>query len=139
MSYIADEEAYDAISFVPNKDIKFLGFSVYAVHTPENQDFKCLYKLKIGSESWPEKMQEFSQGEVDNKMCDIILPAQVPVAKHKPIIIGVRFISGDSFFCTTLLGYGGEDYMNLRTNDERAFQVVDTEDCTKGETDYTFG
>ena len=29
LSYIADEEAYDAISFVPTKDIKFAGFSVY--------------------------------------------------------------------------------------------------------------
>ena len=31
LSYIADEEAYDAISFVPEKDIKFAGFSVYHV------------------------------------------------------------------------------------------------------------
>jgi hypothetical protein len=29
LSYIADEEAYDAITFIPNKDIKFAGFSVY--------------------------------------------------------------------------------------------------------------
>jgi len=29
LSYIADEEAYDAISFFPKKDIKFAGFSVY--------------------------------------------------------------------------------------------------------------
>jgi hypothetical protein len=29
LSYIADEEAYDAICFIPNKDIKFAGFSVY--------------------------------------------------------------------------------------------------------------
>ena len=29
LSYIADEEAYDAIGFIPNKDIKFAGFSVY--------------------------------------------------------------------------------------------------------------
>lgn len=31
LSYIADEEAYDAISFIPNKDIKLVGFSVYYV------------------------------------------------------------------------------------------------------------
>jgi hypothetical protein len=31
LSYIADEEAYDAICFIPNKDIKFAGFSVYQV------------------------------------------------------------------------------------------------------------
>jgi len=31
LSYIADEEAYDAISFIPEKDIKFAGFSVYHV------------------------------------------------------------------------------------------------------------
>ena len=31
LSYIADEEAYDAVSFIPNKDIKWAGFSVYHV------------------------------------------------------------------------------------------------------------
>ena len=31
LSYIADEEAFDAIAFVPNKDIRFVGFSVYHV------------------------------------------------------------------------------------------------------------
>jgi hypothetical protein len=55
LSYIADEEAYDAISFIPLKDIKFAGFSVYQV-TTVTTDFKCLYKIKIGTDSWPEKM-----------------------------------------------------------------------------------
>ena len=31
LSYIANEEAYDAICFVPTKNIKFAGFSVYQV------------------------------------------------------------------------------------------------------------
>lgn len=31
LSYIADEEAHDAISFIPNKDIRLAGFSVYYV------------------------------------------------------------------------------------------------------------
>ena len=35
LSYIADEESYDAISFIPNRDIKFAGFSVYQVYSPE--------------------------------------------------------------------------------------------------------
>jgi len=58
LSYIADEEAYDAICFTPVKDIKLAGFSVYAVQS--ELDFKCIYKIKIGSEAWPEKSQEFS-------------------------------------------------------------------------------
>lgn len=55
LSYIAKEEAYDAICFVPKKDIKFAGFSVYQVLSPDNLDFKCFYKIKIGAEQWPEK------------------------------------------------------------------------------------
>ena len=31
LSYIAGEEAHDAISFIPNKDIKLAGFSIYYV------------------------------------------------------------------------------------------------------------
>lgn len=57
LSYVAEEEAYDAISFIPTKDIKFAGFSVYQVTTcAETEDFKCLYKIKIGTDSWPEQI-----------------------------------------------------------------------------------
>jgi hypothetical protein len=73
LSYIADEEAYDAISFIPTKDIKFAGFSVYQV-TTVTTDFKCLYKIKIGTDSWPEKNAQFTMGDVENKMVDIMLP-----------------------------------------------------------------
>ena len=59
LSYIADEEAYDAVSFFPEKDIKFAGFSVYMVHSNTEQDFKCFYKMKIGNENHPEKSEEF--------------------------------------------------------------------------------
>ena len=55
LSYIADEEAYDAINFIPKlKDIKLAGFSVYHVASNTEQDFRCLYKIRIGTESYPE-------------------------------------------------------------------------------------
>lgn len=37
-------------------------------------DFKCLYKIKIGKDSWPEKCSQFTMADVDNKMVDIMLP-----------------------------------------------------------------
>jgi len=74
LTYISDEEGFDAVSFVPNKNIKFVGFSVYQVFSNVEQDFKCIYKIKIGTESFPEKQQEFSKSEVENKMVDIIMP-----------------------------------------------------------------
>lgn len=92
MSYIADEEAYDAVSFYPKKDIKFAGFSVYHVASNTEADFKCLYKIRIGTELFPEKEQEFSQSEVENKMVDIMLPTEIIVQKDKEISIAVRFI-----------------------------------------------
>ena len=140
LSYIADEEAYDAISFIPEKDIKFAGFSVYHVASNLEQDFKCIYKVRIGTESWPEKIAEFSQADVENKMVDIMMPQEIVVQKGKPIVIGVRFISGEDFFCSTLLGYGGEDFRHIPSNEECCFIVEDVpEECTKGETDYAFG
>jgi hypothetical protein len=57
---------------VPKKDILFAGFSVYHVASTDI-DFKCTYKYKIGSESSQELVAEFSQADVDNKMCDIML------------------------------------------------------------------
>ena len=43
-------------------------------------------------------------------MCDIMLEQEVPVSANKPISIMVRFTAGDEYFCSTLLGYGGENY-----------------------------
>jgi len=79
LSYIADEESYDAISFIPSKDIKFAGFSVYQVFSNLEQDFKCLYKLKIGTETYPEKIEEFTQNSVEHKMVDIMMPNPIIV------------------------------------------------------------
>jgi hypothetical protein len=59
LSYISDEEAFDAISYVPKKDILFAGFSVYHVASTDI-DFKVIYKYKIGSESSQEQVAEFS-------------------------------------------------------------------------------
>ena len=49
LSYNSDEEAFDAISFVPKKDILFAGFSVFHVASTDI-DFKVIYKYKIGKE-----------------------------------------------------------------------------------------
>ena len=68
-----------------------------------------------------------------------MMPEEYIVQKDKELSIAVRFISGEDFFCSTLLGYGGENYRTINTNEEGAFEVNDSEDCTKGETDSTFG
>lgn len=81
LSYISEEEAYDAISFIPNKDIKLAGFSVYYVTQP--LDFRCIYKLKIGTDHSPEKTIELAQGDVENKMCDIMFPEEIIIQKDK--------------------------------------------------------
>lgn len=73
-------------------------------------------------------------------MVDIMLDQEVLVPSAKPITIMVRFIAGEEFFCSTLLGYGGENYSGISENKERdLFQVKETSDCTKGETDIRFG
>lgn len=72
LQYICDEEAFDAISFIPKRDILFVGFSVYHVASTD-VDFKCIYKYKIGTEASQELVAEFSQADVEKKMVDIML------------------------------------------------------------------
>ena len=72
-------------------------------------------------------------------MVDIMMPTEIVIQNGKEISIAVRFIQGDDFFCTTLLGYGGEQYKNLPNNEECCFEVLDSEECTKGETNFEFG
>jgi hypothetical protein len=47
LSYIMDDEGFDAITFIPTKDISFVGFSVYSVQSSKD-DFTCLWSLRIG-------------------------------------------------------------------------------------------
>ena len=52
----------------------------------------------------------------------------------------VRFTAGDEYFCSTLLGYGGENYQSINENEDREmFEIRETPDCSKGETDLRFG
>lgn len=38
-----------------------------------------------------------------------MLDQEIPVSAKKPITIMVRFQAGEEYFCSTLLGYGGEN------------------------------
>lgn len=59
---------------------------------------------------------------------------------NESITICVRFTLGEEFFCTTLLGYGGESVENgIAGNEPGAFRIEETEACTKFETDKAFG
>jgi hypothetical protein len=52
----------------------------------------------------------------------------------------VRFKAGEEYICTTLLGYGGENYLSIGDNKEKdMFAIKESGDCTKGETDSRFG
>lgn len=95
----------------------FAGFSVYPVASTDI-DFKCIYKYKIGKESSQETQAEFSQADVDKKHVDIMLDQEIPVSANKPITIMVRFQAGDEYFCSTLLGYGGENYQSISENED---------------------
>jgi hypothetical protein len=69
-----------------------------------------------------------------------MLDQELPVKANIPISIMVRFQAGDEYFCSTLLGYGGENYMTVQDNDDKdLFEIRETTDCTKGETDLRFG
>jgi len=134
-----DDEAFDAITYIPKKDILFAGFSVFHVASTDI-DFKCIYRYKVGTEGSQEIVAEFSSADVENKMCDIMLDQEIHVVANKPITIMVRFQAGDEYFCSTLLGYGGENYASIAENEEREmFDIKESADCSKGETDLRFG
>jgi hypothetical protein len=61
------------------------------------------------------------------------------VQANIPITIMVRFIAGDEYFCSTLLGYGGENYRDVENEEKTMFDIRASPDCTKGETDERFG
>lgn len=75
-TYFSEDESFDAVSFFPLKDIRFLGFSVFHVATLTSDlknNFQVIYRIRIGTECLSERMQEFSQSDVENKMVDIML------------------------------------------------------------------
>lgn len=54
LTYLSDDENLDAITFIPTKDISFVGFSVYAVGSSKD-DFTCHWRLKIGDKQQPQQ------------------------------------------------------------------------------------
>jgi hypothetical protein len=75
---------------VPKQDILFAGFSVYHVASADI-DFKVIYRYKIGTEASQEMTAEFSQADVEKKMCDIMLDQEIHVSSGKGITLMVRF------------------------------------------------
>lgn len=74
------------------------------------------------------------------KCGDIMINPPISVSAGVPITIMVNFKVPEEFFCSTLLGYGGENYQQITTNEEKdIFEVRDSPDCTKGETAIHFG
>jgi len=67
------------------------------------------------------------------------LDKEEQVLKNQVITIMVRFTSGDEFFCGTYLGYGGNNRASIQENEKDAFDVRESADCSKGETDQEFG
>lgn len=52
LTYIMDDEGLDAITFIPTKDISFVGFAIYAVWNTKD-DFTCHWSMKIGDKQHP--------------------------------------------------------------------------------------
>ena len=52
LEYLFFQEDLDAITFIAEKDVMFLGFAVYAVYSTKD-DFKCLYNMKVAGKMYP--------------------------------------------------------------------------------------
>jgi len=64
----------------------------------------------------------------------------ISVSAGVPITIMATFKVPEEFFCATYLGYGGENYLTITSNEQSdLFEIKDTPDCTKGETAIHFG
>ncbi len=73
-------------------------------------------------------------------MCDIMFEQPYKVRANEPITIGVKFTVGEEYFCTTMFGYGGSNYeRRIKSNEQGAFIIADSEQSTKGETEVEFG
>ena len=49
---MSEDVSLDAISFVPLREVVFVGFAVYQVITTD-EDFTCHYNYKIGEKQYP--------------------------------------------------------------------------------------
>lgn len=97
MTYISEDEGCDAITFIPLKEISFVGFSVYSVQSSKD-DFTCLWSIRIGETQMPQQQTELSHDtDVDPKtlMSDIMLDEPIKVRANTPISIAVRFTVRD--------------------------------------------
>ena len=102
-----------------------MGFSVYPVlvpdfYPPKNEwvdEFKCHYRFKISNDLRDEKVKLLTKTDVNNKVCDIFFDEDVLVRANCPICIMVRYTIDDNWACQTLLGYGGENYKTIGTNE----------------------
>jgi hypothetical protein len=68
---MCEEEAHDAIVFVPKKDIQFVGFSIYPCLVPDFppkgdylDEFNCHWRYKISNERSPERISVFTKDDV---------------------------------------------------------------------------
>lgn len=79
--------------------------------------------------------------DVDPKtlMSDIMFDEPYKVRANEPISIAVRFTVGEEYFCTTVFGYGGHNYKNIRGNEPNSFRIAESDQSTKGETEVEFG
>jgi hypothetical protein len=85
-------------------------------------------------------MYEGKPEDVIKQMFDVHLDEEVEVENGIAISIMVRFEMKDSDdMAITNLGYRGEAHYDVENEEKGAFQITNSNDCTKGETDLYFG
>ena len=140
LTYFCEQNDSDAIDFIPQKDVAFVGFSAYPVIVPDEvETFSVVWSYSIAGRAGPETVTNFSKADVKDKMVDIFFEKDIKVLKNQPITIAVRYISNESEFVGTYLGYGGTQYRDIKTNEVGIFHIQDSELSMKGECDHEFG
>jgi hypothetical protein len=150
LTYMQDGQEYDAIVFTPRKNVKLTGFSVYPALvmgfpcTGElMEEYQCHWTCKVDGNVVKSECSTLTKDDAKKKIVDIVFDEEIPVKAGRPISISVRYTSleEDAFMCQVLMGYGGEDpgYGTIKSNEKGAFEIHNSDDCSKGETDVEFG
>ena len=132
LTYMGDQEDFDAIVFTPKRNIAFAGFSIYPAIVPfqnKNEyldDVQCIYSYKINGVKGPEGVKNFGNADIKNKMVDIVFEHAIPVQANQPICIMVRYVGSELGFMTTLLGYGGSSMRSIPGNEKDLFTTQNT-------------
>lgn len=117
--------SWDAIQFIPKKDIYFAGFSAYKTKKQEPFEFEWQYKIGDGPES-ASVTETRDANTMEDFWFDIFIPDVVFVPAETPIEVSIKMNLDSDYY----RGENGYDFANIDDNTHKdMFTIKDSSKC----------